>query len=707
MDRIGKYEILSELGHGGMGVVYKGRDAIIDREVAIKVILERAALKDPMVKKRFYREARSAGRLAHPNITTIYEVGEEDEKPYLVMEYLEGDDLRSALKAGTTLTIQEKIDIAIQICSGLNYAHQHEVVHRDIKPENIRLLTNGNIKIMDFGIARIQSEATVITQANVSMGTPRYMSPEQVKGETADHQADIFSFGVLFYELLAGEEPFSGENVTTLIYKILNATPKPLNIQPPALGAALQAIVSKCLAKDKKHRYYSCAEVIRDLKALSRIKENGQANGRDSGHVAAAPPVQPVARQDTPPAPAPHVPTPVSPVAPQPTPVGVAPKRSRAGLWTFIIFVLVVGSVVAAYVVFQREADEMIAEVVSDLELFQPEVAAMDVTPTSATIDVGGRVQLKVEMRDAEGAMIGAQDVSATTVQWRVADSTIVQAVAGITPDRTTLGAAITGLSPGRTAVMAVADDVVESVIIEVAIPDEDLETAVQKHEEARALLQVDSLSNEAVLAAFEDVRDTFGYALDAERNAVIEKAIEDLSAEISSYDEILEQDSSATLILTEQRALWQGYLDGAFRISPSTAQATQRIAEIDDLVRRTATLEEETLVTCDSAVEGGSTGALRICRDGAIGDAFAQGASVYLNARVNSPRRATIRWEWLGPDGAPRKQNRTSVMGAQGYRVWDILSSSEAQDVGEYQLRVYNGQDALIGYRTFSISAQ
>lgn len=273
MERIGKYDIVGELGQGGMGMVYKGRDSVIGRDVAIKVIQERA-LNVPEIKKRFYREARSAGRLSHENITIIYDVGEEGGVPYLVMEYLEGEDLREAMDRGRLLTNEEKLHIAIQVCHGLHFAHSHEIVHRDIKPANIRLLKNGRIKIMDFGIARIQSEAQALTLTNTSLGTPRYMAPEQVKGQDIDHRADIFSFGVMFYEMLMGDNPFVGDHVTTIIYKILNAEPPPINVEPGQLSAELQPIVAKCLAKDREERYQNFMEVARDLQPiLSRQDE--------------------------------------------------------------------------------------------------------------------------------------------------------------------------------------------------------------------------------------------------------------------------------------------------------------------------------------------------------------------------------------------------------------------------------------------------
>ena len=269
MRQIGKYEILGELGRGGMGAVYKGRDTIIGRDVAIKFIHEQA-INTPGIKKRFYREAQSAGRLSHENITIIYDIREEDGKLFIVMEYLEGRDLSEILKAGTFLSNEDKLNIATQICRGLQFAHEQGVIHRDIKPANIRVLPSGRVKIMDFGIARIQETGIqeTLTQADTVLGTPGYMSPEQVMGEKLDRRSDIFSFGVLFYELLTGNNPFAGEHITTIIYKILHTEPQPINIVPGSLSDELQSVIAKCLAKKQDQRYPDFAAVLEILQPI-------------------------------------------------------------------------------------------------------------------------------------------------------------------------------------------------------------------------------------------------------------------------------------------------------------------------------------------------------------------------------------------------------------------------------------------------------
>lgn len=272
MDHIGKYEILEKIGQGAMGAVYRARDSVIGRDVAIKVISDNA-LNTSDIKERFYREARSAGRLSHENITTIYDVGEDNGHPYIVMEYLEGDDLRSMINPDASHTPEEKLDVAIQICQGLHFAHRHNVIHRDIKPDNVRVLPNGRVKILDFGIARIQddTEFQTLTLTGTSIGTPRYMSPEQIRGETLDARSDIFSFGVLFYELLSGTAPFFGDRVATIIYMILNVDPEPFEFDPKVVSKELQPILFKCLAKEKEDRYNDFTEILRDLQSVLRL----------------------------------------------------------------------------------------------------------------------------------------------------------------------------------------------------------------------------------------------------------------------------------------------------------------------------------------------------------------------------------------------------------------------------------------------------
>jgi tetratricopeptide (TPR) repeat protein len=276
MAKIGKYEIVEELGRGGMGVVYKAYDSLMEREVAIKVISD-GVLAMPEIKSRFYREARTAGKLAHENITVVYDVSEEDGKPYIVMEYLAGADLGALLEKGEQIPLMQKLNYAIQICRGLSFSHSHGIIHRDIKPGNIRITGTGKVKIMDFGIAK--PESSNLTRTGALIGTPFYMSPEQIQGKKVDKRSDIFSFGVLFYELLTSQKPFPGAEPTSVMYKIVHEEPEQIDDSLIDYRNGLRDIVLKTLAKDPDKRYQDLAEVadqlehvVAELKAGDRKK---------------------------------------------------------------------------------------------------------------------------------------------------------------------------------------------------------------------------------------------------------------------------------------------------------------------------------------------------------------------------------------------------------------------------------------------------
>lgn len=272
MEKISKYQILEEIGKGGMGVVYKAYDPLIERYVAIKVISE-IVLEIPEIKARFYREARIAGKLMHENITIVHDFGEVDGRTYIVMEYLEGPDLRLIIDEKKPLNLQQKLDCAKQICKGLQFAHANKVIHRDIKPENIKILENGRVKIIDFGIAKPDTGSagsetkTLLTQVGTRIGTPWYMSPEQVKGIAVDYRSDIFSFGVLFYEFLTYKKPFEGDD-TTVLYRILHEEPEKIDLKESGLVNEIQTILSKCLEKNVDSRYDNCSDLLKDLETV-------------------------------------------------------------------------------------------------------------------------------------------------------------------------------------------------------------------------------------------------------------------------------------------------------------------------------------------------------------------------------------------------------------------------------------------------------
>lgn len=265
--QLGRYEVISELGQGAMGVVYKARDPLIDRIVAIKTInLGLAQEEKEEYEARFYQEAKAAGRLNHPNIVTIYDVGKSGDIAYIAMEFLQGCELRDILREERMMPVDQVLDMVAQVASGLAYAHEHEIVHRDIKPSNIMVIRDGHVKITDFGIARMASSA-VRTQTGMVLGSPKYMSPEQVLGKVIDQRSDIFSLGVMLYEMLTGVAPFSGENVNAIMFQTLNAVPVApgkLNSNVPDM---LNFIVAKALAKGRDDRYQNARDFATDLRA--------------------------------------------------------------------------------------------------------------------------------------------------------------------------------------------------------------------------------------------------------------------------------------------------------------------------------------------------------------------------------------------------------------------------------------------------------
>ncbi len=256
--RIGRYAVTGRIGRGGMGMVYRGHDEVLDREVAIKTLTVEATL-DSESRRRFEVEARAAARLQHPNILTVYELGEDRGVPFIAMELLQGADLDSAARSGEGLSLHEILDAMIQVCRGLSYAHEHAVIHRDIKPTNIRLLDDGGVKIMDFGIAKLG--ATNLTKSGMMVGTIYYMSPEQIQAKPLDGRSDVFSLGVILHELLAGARPFAGETATHVLYKIVHEDAPPLGTPLGAAGGKLQAIVSRALARTPEARFENASRM--------------------------------------------------------------------------------------------------------------------------------------------------------------------------------------------------------------------------------------------------------------------------------------------------------------------------------------------------------------------------------------------------------------------------------------------------------------
>jgi len=266
-EKIGKYQIESIIGRGGMGEVYKALDASLHRHVALK-IMRSVSLDDTNSRERFVREAQAAGGLRHPNIVTIYDLGEHENVLYIVMEWIQGDDMERIIKDKTEISLDDKLNIMIQVCEGVGYAHKHQIVHRDLKPANIRIDDQGIVKIMDFGIAKL--ETSNMTASGTVMGTPFYMSPEQVRGMRVDARSDIFALGAILYEILTFKKAFYGD-VAVVFYKITMQEPKPLSEFLNIPTEPLQAIIDGCLQKEKAKRIQSAAEVAGMLRSVQQI----------------------------------------------------------------------------------------------------------------------------------------------------------------------------------------------------------------------------------------------------------------------------------------------------------------------------------------------------------------------------------------------------------------------------------------------------
>lgn len=278
INTLGRYEILSELGQGAMGVVYKARDPMLDRIVAIKTI-NLTLPKDELAEyeARFYQEAKAAGGLSHRNIVTIYDIGRSERVAYMAMEFLEGQELRHMLQARAPIQVPQALDICAQVAEGLQYAHERQIIHRDIKPANIMVLTDGLVKITDFGIARMRTNE-VKTMTGMILGSPKYMSPEQVSGKRADVRSDIFSLGVVLYEMLTGTSPFVADNIHGVMYQTMNFNPPAPRTLNPDLPEMLNFVIAKALAKNLDDRYQKASELCDDLRRALSVLAGESSN---------------------------------------------------------------------------------------------------------------------------------------------------------------------------------------------------------------------------------------------------------------------------------------------------------------------------------------------------------------------------------------------------------------------------------------------
>ena len=286
LKQLGRYRLHAELGRGAMGVVYKAEDPLLNRTVAIKTII---LMEDPAARAeyeaRFFQEAKAAGGLNHPNLITIHDVGREGDVAYMAMELLEGTELRELMRRGR-LPLPFALEVVAQAADGLAFAHEHGVVHRDIKPANIMIVRDRVAKIMDFGIARVRV-SDVKTQTGSILGSPKYLSPEQVAGQPVDRRSDIFSLGVVLHELATGQSPFAASTVAQLMHQISTAAPPPPSAANPAVPAMLDLIVARALEKHPDARYQNAAELAADLRACLAELGGQQAALPETGAAAA------------------------------------------------------------------------------------------------------------------------------------------------------------------------------------------------------------------------------------------------------------------------------------------------------------------------------------------------------------------------------------------------------------------------------------
>ncbi len=332
----GRYEIEELIGTGGMADVYRARDNLLGRTVAVKVLHAQYA-KDPVFIQRFRQEAQSAGNLNQPNVVNVYDWGIEGDTYYLVMEYVEGRDLKDVILSGGPLLPERAVEITLDICAALEAAHAQGIIHRDIKPQNVFITNNNQVKVMDFGIAR-SAGGTAMTQTGTIMGTAQYISPEQAQGQTADQRSDLYSLGVVLYEMLTGKPPFDGDNPVSIAYKHVREDPLPPSMVNPDISPELEAVVMKALSKNPENRYQNVVEMQADLE---RCLE---------GFPVYATPVLP----------------PDQAGATRAYPVGGAPKRSLAWLWIIIIVLLLLGIGVGVWAILSGSGGVNVPNVVGE-----------------------------------------------------------------------------------------------------------------------------------------------------------------------------------------------------------------------------------------------------------------------------------------------------------------------------------------------------
>ena len=341
MESFGRYQLHEQLGQGGMGVVFRAHDTVLQRIVALKLVGV-SYVDDPEMRERFFREARAAAQLTHKNIVTVYDLGEHEGRPYLAMEYLAGEDLQRRLARPEKMPVSRRLEVAIEICHGVEHAHAHGIIHRDLKPANIYLAENAGVKILDFGLARPMTSQ--LTHSNMLMGTINYMAPEQVRAERADQRSDIFSLGVVLYELFGGRKAFDGDSVASTLYKILEEVPEPLPNLDSELPRSLWPIVERALVKNREERYQQVSALAGDLHEIAH--SSPASIGPPQVTIAA-----PLSRVGSvPPASIASPPTPASGPSLAPPSVAPAPGRRIAGVGALVAAVVMAAAGTAWFV---------------------------------------------------------------------------------------------------------------------------------------------------------------------------------------------------------------------------------------------------------------------------------------------------------------------------------------------------------------------
>ena len=427
MESFGRYQLHEQLGHGGMGVVYRAHDTVLQRIVALKLV-GASYVDDADMRERFFREARAAAQLTHKNIVTVYDLGEHEGRPYLAMEYLAGEDLQRRLARPEKMSLSRRLEVATEFCQGVEHAHEHGIVHRDLKPANIFLADNGGVKILDFGLARPMTSQ--LTQSNMLMGTINYMAPEQVRGERADQRSDIFSLGVVLYELFGGRRAFEGDSVASTLYKILQDVPEPLSNLDAEIPPALAQVVEHALAKNREDRYQNVAAVIGDLREAIRPSPLSVSGSSPVTLTAPATRVESVARPPSGPS------QPATLAAHVPAAPSAVPQRSR--LVPVLVGAVVVAAAATAWVGSRRAAPPperpQTTTTTAPAQAPPAQTTAANppsVSPTPATPpETGGD-----KARNSEAAMLAVTRQQAETARGRMTEGRAAAQAAGA-PDR-------------------------------------------------------------------------------------------------------------------------------------------------------------------------------------------------------------------------------------------------------------------------------